>query len=203
MAGKRLFVPAGTCGFPATGRWRAPVGLLPLALQAVDMLVPEGQWAVDPATSTVRFSVKHLLVATVDGTFGKVAGTVGVNGHGLSADGAVQVATIDTGMDDRDTRLRGEGFFDADRWPEIEFHATGAQPASRGSWKVAGELTIGGRTGPMIFTAAVRDGAHGPHISAHGSLSRSEHGLDWPGLLHSGAAVVGDQVEIDLDLVLC
>jgi hypothetical protein len=54
----------------------------------------------------------------------------------------------------------------------------------------------------MIFTAAVRDGAHGPHISAHGSLSRSELGLDWPGLLHSGRAVVGDRVNIELELEL-
>jgi hypothetical protein len=54
----------------------------------------------------------------------------------------------------------------------------------------------------MLFHAVVSEGDRGPHIVARGSLSRREHGLDWPGLLHSGRAVVGDRVTIELDLAL-
>jgi polyisoprenoid-binding protein YceI len=136
------------------------VGNVPPAYEAVHMtertatptptFVPEGLWIVDPDASSVRFSVKHLLVATVHGSFGSVAGTISVDGRAFRADGLVQVASIDTGMLERDERLRGPGFFDAEHHPE----------------------------------------------------SRHEHGLDWPGLLHSGRAVVGDRVTIELDLEL-
>lgn len=166
------------------------------------LLVPEGLWVVDPERSTVGFRVKHLLVATVTGSFGKVAGTVSSDGRTLRADGAVQVATIDTGMAERDERMRGGGFFDAERHPEITFHATGARVAARGGWSVSGDMTIMGRTAPFTFTASVAEGKRGPRVTARGSLSRREHGLDWPGLLHSGRAVVGDRVDIELTLEL-
>lgn len=164
--------------------------------------VPHGLWVVDPKRSTVHFRVKHLLVATVDGGFGVVDGTISADGRGLRAEGSVQVASIDTGMTDRDVRLRGEGFFDAQRFPQITFRAADARADARGAWAVSGELTIMGRTEPFAFTANVAEGRSGPRITAHGSLSRREHGLDWPGLLHSGRAVVGDRVDIELVLEL-
>jgi len=172
------------------------------ATASTPILVPEGLWVVDPDRSTVDFRVKHLLVATVTGSFGAVAGTIRSDGRTLHADGAVQVATIDTGMAERDQRMRGEGFFDAERHPEITFHATSARVAARGTWTVGGDMTIMGRTTPFSFTASVAEGARGPRITARGSLSRREHGLDWPGLLHSGRAVVGDRVDIELVLEL-
>ena len=164
--------------------------------------VPEGLWAVDSGASSARFSVKHLLVATVRGRFGTVVGTISATGRTVQADGSVQVATIDTGLPDRDARLRGEGFFDADSFPEISFRSTRAVPAGHGTWTITGDLTVMGRRAPLEFLAKVSRGARGPHVRAHATLSRSEHGLDWPGLLHSGRAVVGDRVEIELDLVL-
>jgi polyisoprenoid-binding protein YceI len=173
----------------------------PLAT-STPLFVPEGLWVVDPGASAVRFSVKHLLVATVEGSFGAVAGTISADGRSVQAEGSVQVATIDTGMKDRDVRLRGAGFFDADRYPELRFSATSARAAYGGKWAVGGDLTISGRTAPMLFHAVVSEGDRGPHIVARGSLSRREHGLDWPGLLHSGRAVVGDRVTIELDLAL-
>jgi polyisoprenoid-binding protein YceI len=172
------------------------------ATTSVPTLVPEGLWVVDAERSTARFRVKHLLVASVQGGFGAVSGTVSVDGRTLNAEGAVQVATIDTGMADRDVRLRGAGFFDAERFAQITFRATSARPAARGAWTVRGDLTIMGRTEPFTFTASVAAGEHGPRVAARGSLSRREHGLDWPGLLHSGRAVVGDRVDIELVLEL-
>lgn len=173
----------------------------PLAT-STPLFVPEGLWVVDPEASTVRFSVKHLLVATVEGSFGAVRGTVSADGSSVHAEGSVQVATIDTGMKDRDARLCGAGFFDADKHPELRFSATSARAAYGGTWAIGGDLTISGRTTPMLFHAVVSEGDRGPRIVARGPLSRREHGLDWPGLLHSGRAVVGDRVMIELDLAL-
>lgn len=184
----------GRAGGEALSMYRSAISTPPF--------VPEGLWVVDPTASSVRFTIKHLLVASVTGGFGRVAGTVSAAGRTVRADGSVQAATIETGMPDRDERLRGKGFFDVDNWPELSFHATHARPAGRGAWTVTGDLTIMGHTAPMTFCAVVSDGDHGPRIQATGSLSRREHGLDWPGLLHSGRAVVGDRVDIELDLAL-
>lgn len=174
----------------------------PPAGTSLPLLVPQGLWVVDPQRSTARFRVKHLLVATVEGSFGAVTGTVSVDGRELHAQGAVQAATIDTGMAERDVRLRGDGFFGAERYPELTFRATQAHPGARGSWSVCGDMTIMGRTAPVTFAASAQDGLRGPRITARGALSRREHGLDWPGLLHSGRAVVGDRVDIELVLEL-
>jgi polyisoprenoid-binding protein YceI len=168
----------------------------------VQPLVPAGLWTVDPVASSARFSVRHLLVATVRGCFHDIAGTVQVAGARLDADGAVAVASIDTGDGIRDERLRSDGFFDAARHPELRFRATEAVAGPGGAWRVTGGLTTGAGTHPLTFEATARDGDRGPVVTARAALSRREHGLDWPGLLHSGRAVVGDRVDIELELVL-
>lgn len=190
--------------FYAVGIWWVPGEAVRMSRSATfsPVFVPEGLWAVDPDHSEVRFSVKHLLVATVKGRFGTVEGTISADGRKLKAEGSVQVATIETGMADRDSGLRGDKFFDVATYPQITFRATDARPGSRGTWTVTGDLTTMGHTGPLTFTATVAEGVHGPRITAHGSLSRREHDLDWPGLLHSGRAVVGDRVDIELVLEL-
>ena len=166
------------------------------------MFVPEGLWVVDPGASRVRFSVKHLLVATVEGSFGAVAGTISADGRSLQAEGSVQVATIDTGMKDRDVRLRGAGFFDAEQVPGASLQR------NRRPRRVRRQVGCRRRPhdqrphGADAVPRIVSEGDRGPRIVARGSLSRREHGLDWPGLLHSGRAVVGDRVTIELDLAL-
>jgi polyisoprenoid-binding protein YceI len=160
--------------------------------------VPEGLWTVDSERSTARFSVRHLLVATVHGQFGTVVGSVDSDGYDIEAVGLVDVATINTGVAVRDERLRGPGFFDADQYPTIGFRAQSVRSAGGGAWVVPGELDICGETHPLNFTATMD--ATGIHARA--SLSRREHGLDWPGLVQAGRAVVGDRVLIELDLVL-
>ena len=172
------------------------------ATASVPRLIPEGLWVVEPERSAVRFRVRHMLVASVEGHFGAVSGTVSAAGRALHAEGSVEVGTIDTGMSERDKRLCGPGFFDAGVHPQIRFRAMSATPADDGSWSVDGELTISDSTVPITFIASASGSAPHPRIRAEGSLSRSAHGLDWPGLLHSGRAVVGDRVEIELDLEL-
>lgn len=168
----------------------------------VQPLVPAGLWTVDPHASSARFSIRHLLVATVRGRFREIGGTVEVAGGRLDADGAVAVASIDTGDETRDERLRSDGFFDAGHHPQIHFRATEAVVGPGGAWRVTGDLTIGGATHPLTFEATAAGGGRGPVVKARAALSRREHGLDWPGLLNAGRAVVGDRVDVELELVL-
>ena len=165
-------------------------------------LIPPGLWDVDSDLSTVRFSLKHLLVATVHGQFGSVAGALRSDGRTVRAAGSVDVDSIDTGMAARDERLRGPDFFGAEQHPTISFHATGARRADGDTWIVPGELKICGRTNPLTFTATISHDDDGPVIDARATLSRREHGLDWAGLIQAGRAVVGDRVTIELHLAL-
>jgi len=166
--------------------------------------VSEGVWTVDSERSAARFSIRHLLVATVHGRFGTVVGSVVSDGHEVEAAGLVDVTTINTGIPARDERLRGPGFFDAAQHPTIGFRALGMRSDGGGAWVFPGELDICGETHPLTFTATVSDGDLGgaPLIQARASLSRREHGLDWPGLIQAGRAVVSDRVVIELDLAL-
>ena len=161
--------------------------------------MPIGPWTVDSDASTVRFGIKHLLVARVHGHFGAVSGVISAGDDEVRAAGSVDVTTIDTGDATRDERLRGPGFFDVERYPTIEFRATSTESRPDGTWKITGDLTMCGATSPLTFDVVV---AEGPVVHATAALSRKQHGIDWPGLRQAGRAVVGDRVEIELEIVL-
>ena len=80
-------------------------------------LVPAGTWQIDPAHSSVEFSVKHMGIANVRGKFTDFQGTVevGTDAWSAKARGSIKVASIDTGDAQRDTHLRSADFFDVRR----------------------------------------------------------------------------------------
>ena len=109
-------------------------------------LVPAGTWEVDPAHSSVEFSVKHMGIANVRGRFTDFQGTVEVGKDAWSAKarGSIKVASIDTGEQQRDTHLRSADFFDVDAFPEITFESTRVEPIDDNSSRVWGNLTMHG-----------------------------------------------------------
>ena len=177
---------------PAADR-PAPIQLVPL--------VPVGRGLVDPARSRVGFEVRHLRVARVRGAFNAFAARVDA-GDGLRIDGAVDVASLDTGDGVRDKHLRSAGYFDAARHPEIAYAARGAVP-ERDGWRIDGELTIRGVTRPLALHATVSGDDDGAlRIAAGGELSRRDFGLQWAGLVEAGRLVVSDDVKVVVDAVL-
>ena len=111
-------------------------------------LVEAGTWEVDPAHSSIEYSVKHMGIANVRGKFTDFEGTVEVGEDALSAKarGTVKVASIDTGDETRDAHLRSADFFDADNFPEITFVSTRVEPIDDDSTRVFGNLTMHGVT---------------------------------------------------------
>ena len=173
---------------------------------AKEQLLSSGSWFVDPTHSTVEFRVKHLVIQTVKGRFRDFDGAI-VAGSVPFISGSIRVASLDTLHEERDAHLRSPDFFDVERYPEISFNAAGMQfNGDDRSFALAGELTIKGVTRPITldgeFGGAVRDadGRERIALALRGQLDRSDYGLVWNRLLETGNVLVGDTVDLVLDV---
>ena len=153
-------------------------------------------WRIDPLRSTVGFAVRHLGISTVRGSFGSFDGRIRLLEDGFTAQGQVDVASVESGNAVRDARLRSE-FFDVQAFPSMTFAGRGRDDL------VIGELTVHGVTQPVVFaaTTTLRDGEL--HIHAEADLSRADFGLDWEALREAGRLLVSDRVRMTLTLVAC
>jgi polyisoprenoid-binding protein YceI len=179
-----------------------------MSTTATATLVPTGTWSVDPAHSTVGFSVKHLGIATVRGEFNDFAGTLEI-GEDLStarAFGSVRTASVDTKESQRDDHLRSADFFDAERFPELRFESTSIEPAGDDSFRITGDLTLHGVTRELVLDAVVQGSETDPWgnervaLEASGNLSRGDYGMKFNQALGSGNVLVGDRVALALDI---
>ncbi len=159
-------------------------------------LAPLGTWVVDSARSTVGWSVKHLGVTTVSGTFATFAGKL-QDDH---ADGTVAAASFHTDDEQRDRFVRSREFLDADAFPELRFQAsvTAGEPSA-----LDGELTIRDTTLPFTLAAErVRATDDVVELRLRGTVKRRPYGLRFPQAMGAADRSVSDQVELALDLVL-
>ena len=157
-------------------------------------LLPPGRWAVDPSKSSVSFRVRHFGVATVEGRFASFTGTIDERG----VEGAVDVASVETGHPVRDARLRSPDFFDAEHFPQIAFEAKNSTDGL-----LNGQLTIRDVTRPVALKlnpGTRRNGA--PVLCAKARISRKAFALDWSALVEAGRLIVSDRVDLLLDVTL-
>jgi polyisoprenoid-binding protein YceI len=173
---------------------------------AKEQLLSSGSWSVDPAHSTIEFRVKHMVIQTVRGRFRDFDGAI-VAGDEPSVSGSIRVASLETLQQERDAHLRSPDFFDAERYPEIGFHASGMQFNGDDShFALAGELTIKGVTRPIALDGELHgavvdaDGSERIAFALRGRLDRSDYGLVWNRVLETGNVVVGDSVDLVLDV---
>jgi len=168
-------------------------------------LVP-GCWALDPAHSTVGFTIRHLGVAKVRGRFDRfdVDVAIGASPAATSVSATVDLSSIDTGNADRDAHIRAEDMVDVARRPTMSFRSTSIT-GDGDRWTLAGDLTIGDVTRPLALDVDLGgvaefpiDGSRHAGLTASGELRRSDFGIA-PGL---PAPVLGDVVRIELDLEL-
>jgi polyisoprenoid-binding protein YceI len=167
-------------------------------------------WTIDPAHTVVEFSVKHLMIATVKGSFGAPSGTVKVREDDLTTaeiDVTIDTTTIDTRQEQRDNHLRSADFFDVERFPSMHFKSTKVE--RRGDdYRITGNLTIRGVTKPIVLEAVDEGRARDPWgkdraiFSATGKIRRSEYGLNWNQALEAGGVLVGDEIKLSIDAQL-
>jgi polyisoprenoid-binding protein YceI len=167
-----------------------------------------GTWAVDPAHSTVEFSVKHLGIATVKGVFREFEGSlvIGEDLASASAAGTVKVASVDTNEAQRDEHLRSPDFFDAATYPELTFASTAIRPVDDDVFEVDGDITLHGVTMPITLTAEIQGLEQDPWgnerigLEVTGQLKRGEFGMTFNQALGSGNMLVSDKVKLSLDI---
>jgi polyisoprenoid-binding protein YceI len=170
-------------------------------------VLPTGTWTIDPAHSNVEFSAKHLGIATVRGAFNEFEGTFEVGGDGSArVRGTVEVASIDTNEDQRDTHLRSEDFFHAEVHPQLSFESTEIRPAGEDAFMIHGDLTMRGVTRPIVLEAELQGTEIDPWgnervaLEARGQLNRRDWNMTFNQALGSGNMLVSDKIKLSLDI---
>jgi polyisoprenoid-binding protein YceI len=166
-------------------------------------------FAIDPAHTGVEFSVRHLAISKVRGRFSAVSGTIEVPvGSSLptSVAAEIEVASIDTRDAQRDGHLKSADFFLAEQYPAIRFTSTNIVSKGGDKLAVSGELEIRGITHPVTIDAAFEGRAKDPwgndRVALSGSLriDRKDYGLVWNQGLEAGGLLVGEHIDITLDV---
>lgn len=167
------------------------------------------KWTFDLAHSSINFSVRHLMVSKVRGRFTKWSGFVEFDGTRLDASRTevdIDAASVDTKDVQRDGHLCSQDFLDVEKHPKVTFQSTGVEKAGDKQYRVKGDLTIHGTTRPVVlaveYGGRVTDpwGGERSGFTASTSIDRKDFGLVWNQALDAGGVVVGDQVEIDIEI---
>ena len=186
--------------------------ILSLLFAAALPVLAQETWTIDTGHSSAQFAVRHMMVSTVRGTFGKITGTVKFDPKKLAAssvEASIDTSTVDTRHAKRDEDLRGAEFFDVAKYPKMTFQSTKIVATGKGKYRMTGNLTIRDVTKQVTFDVdgpvpPVDDGKGGKKSGATASakINRREFGLNYNPVLETGGVVVSDEVTITLDIEL-
>jgi polyisoprenoid-binding protein YceI len=168
--------------------------------------IKAGTWAIDPVHSSIAFSLRHLLVSKVRGTFNTFSGAVVVGEDGTpSVTAEIAIDSVDTRNEQRDAHLKAADFFDVEHYPTASFVSTAVRE-NGDSYLLDGDFTLKGITKPVTldleFNGTNPGMGHGEvaGFTASVVLNRKDFGIDIDMPLETGGAVVGDKVAITLEI---
>ena len=166
------------------------------------------KWKVDASHTHVGFTVSHLFTS-VQGRFNSFEGTIDFdpnNPQKLVVKGTVQAASINTNEAERDEHLRSADFFDVEKYPTLAFESTELKEWSGKKGKLAGKLTLHGTTRPVVFDVAYLGRGSDPWGNVRAgfratlAIDRKDYGLTWNKLLETGGFLVGNTIDIRIDI---
>lgn len=166
-------------------------------------------WNIDPSHSSVGFSVRHLVVSKVPGSFKDFSGSLEWDGKNLAAgtvEFTIQSASVSTDNEKRDGHLKSPDFFAVDSFPTLTFKSTKITPGQGENFKLTGNLTIRGVTKEVTFdcifngTQATPWGFTAAAFSAVTTINRQDFKVSWSKSLDGGGLVVSDDVKIEIEL---
>lgn len=183
--------------------WFGAMVSLPLTVQA-----EPARWNVDPDHSTVEFRVAHMVVSKTTGRFMDYAGFIEMDaeaGTVKAIEATIKTASVNTNHEKRDAHLRNADFFDVERYPTMTFKMKSYKKTEEG-YLALGDLTLHGVTREIALAGHYNGVAKDPWgntragFSAEGKLNRKDFGMVWNKTLDSGGLVVGDEVQIRLEI---
>jgi polyisoprenoid-binding protein YceI len=177
---------------------------------ALPLIASAATWTIDPDHSNLGFKVRHLMVSNVSGSFEKHSGTVDINDRDITksrVEVSIDTSSINTHVQKRDEDLRSANFFDVAKYPTMTFVSKKVAKAGKDKLKVTGYLTLHGVTKEVVLDVegpskeskdpwgVIRRGA-----TATTKINRKDFGLVWNKSLETGGVVVGDEVNITLEI---
>ncbi|MBT9554489.1 MAG: YceI family protein [Myxococcales bacterium] len=166
-------------------------------------------WNIDASHSGVHFTVRHMVFAKVRGRFTRFGGAIlGADGDLSAASVAVEIEadSIDTGVVDRDNHLKSPDFFDVAAFPKLSFQSTKVETLGDEKFRLHGQLTIRGTTRDVVLDGESGGVGKDPWgnqrigFTAKTSVNRTDFGLKWNQMLEAGGVLVGEKVEIELEV---
>jgi polyisoprenoid-binding protein YceI len=180
-----------------------------LILALSTSVLSQNKWTLDKSHSNVRFTVTHLVISEVEGSFRSFNGNLESSKQDFTdavVDFKVDINSIDTDNERRDGHLKSDDFFNAEKFPAMTFKSTSFEKKGENKYLLKGNLTIRDITKPVVFdviyggTAEDGYGNTKAGFKAKTTINRFDYALKWNAITEAGGAVVGKDVDIDLKL---
>lgn len=179
------------------------------AAAGTDLSHLSGDYTIDASHSSIEFRVRHAMVTNVRGAFAEYDGRLHLDGADPTASHAelvIQVASVDTGNEQRDGHLRTGDFFAVETHPEITFRSTATEQLDADHYRLTGDLTIKATTRPVVldleFTGTATDPYGIERVGFEGSttVDRTDFGLTYNAALETGGVLIGEKVKLSFDI---
>jgi len=168
------------------------------------------KWSIDPDHSAARFSIRHFMIANVEGLFSQLKGEIQFDPDDpalLSVECEIDVKTLTTGLSERDNHLLSPDYFDAEKYPKMNFNGSRVEPLGDNRGKLTGDLTIRGIQRPVTldfeFFGPVKSPFSGITcigFSAAGTVNREDYGMTWNAAMEAGGVVTAREVRIHMEI---
>jgi polyisoprenoid-binding protein YceI len=167
------------------------------------------KWAVDASHSSVDFTIRHMMIAKVKGSFHAFEAVIDADPNDLTTANvqfSVDLSSIDTRNTDRDAHLRSADFFDVENHPKMIFQSTKIVKTGDGEYDLSGDLTIHGVTHTEKFAVTFEGTGKDPWgnekvgFSGTGNIKRSNYGLTYNAALETGGVLISDDVKVSIEI---
>src|SRR5512135_2757976 len=166
-------------------------------------------WIIDSAHTEVNFSVRHMMISNVRGQFKTFSGTIDfdeTNPANTTVAVQIDVASLSTGDEKRDAHLKSPDFFDTEKYPHLTFHSTRIDVKDKTHAVLYGDLTIRDMPHEIALDVEFNGLAKSPWgttsagFTAKAQIKRKQWGLNWNVALETGGWLVGDDINITIEL---
>lgn len=168
-------------------------------------------WQIDSSHSHIYFTARHMMISKVRGSFEAFSGSVNFDEgdpSNTTVNIEVDLSSIDTGDEKRDGHLKSPDFFDVEKYPTMKFVSTRVEQIDEHNGRLYGQLTIKEVSKELVLnveyagTAKSPWGSESAGFSANAAINRKDWGLTWNQTLETGGVLVGDKINIEIELEL-